>query len=362
MTLPFSSEYQDGDIVQCQRCAKNVRVKYYDRDTVVVVSTQEQQTLALRCQYCGYVLCDSCAHPADSLFPICPSCQREWGPYYFTHDVISPSLLKGSSEDIPPVAQSQSYDQPPIVEPPPAPVESLGVGDADLYGEFRDWDRNKKFKKILMFLAGCLLVGVLVFLAIGPGKPWVRKGLDLLTTRPTHSPTTVGIIKETLTPTGNAPSKTAVPTLKASDTPTVPSSTLVASTVVKPMNTATARPTFTQTKTATASPTITDTLVPTPTEPNLAPGDCVSALSITLADVGKKLCVTGTVVYTMQNGPAFQIYFANEDGYFRIVVYDRVPKDIKAGVCIKVTGEIKKLTELPVMALGYFDVIEICSP
>jgi hypothetical protein len=296
------------------------------------------------------------------LFPICPSCQREWGPYYFTHDVISPSLLKGSSEDIPPVAQSQSYDQPPIVEPPPAPVESLGVGDADLYGEFRDWDRNKKFKKILMFLAGCLLVGVLVLLAIGPGKPWVRKGLDLLTTRPTHSPTTVGIIKETLTPTGNAPSKTAVPTLKASDTPTVPSSTLVASTVVKPMNTATARPTFTQTKTATASPTITDTLVPTPTEPNLAPGDCVSALSITLADVGKKLCVTGTVVYTMQNGPAFQIYFANEDGYFRIVVYDRVPKDIKAGVCIKVTGEIKKLTELPVMALGYFDVIEICSP
>src|SRR5512137_669918 len=94
MTSSFTGNYRDGDVVQCQRCAKNIRVKFFNSESVVIVSTQEQQALALRCQYCGYVLCDSCAHPAESLFPICPSCQREWGPYYFTRDVAPASPSK----------------------------------------------------------------------------------------------------------------------------------------------------------------------------------------------------------------------------------------------------------------------------
>jgi hypothetical protein len=80
-----------------------------------------------------------------------------------------------------------------------------------------------------------------------------------------------------------------------------------------------------------------------------------------LNDVGKTLCVTGTVVYTTQKGDAFSIYFSKDEGTFRIVVYDRVPAGIKDGVCVKVTGVIKELLNGPVIAPGYKDVIEICT-
>lgn len=69
----------------------------------------------------------------------------------------------------------------------------------------------------------------------------------------------------------------------------------------------------------------------------------------------------GTVEYTTQKGNSFSIYFSKDEGYFRIVVYDRVPNGIKKGVCVKVTGVIKELLNGPVIAPGYNDVIEICS-
>lgn len=73
------------------------------------------------------------------------------------------------------------------------------------------------------------------------------------------------------------------------------------------------------------------------------------------------LCVFGTVEYTTQKGNSFSIYFSKDDGYLRIVVYDRVPKGIDKGVCVKVSGEIKELLNGSVIAPGYKDVIEICS-
>jgi hypothetical protein len=364
MTSPFTEDYRNGEMVQCQRCAKNVRVKYFDKDTVVVVSTQEQQTLALRCQYCGYVMCDTCAHPADSLFPICPSCQREWGPYYFTHDVIMPSLSKAApSADTPPVVQASPPEPLPLaLEPPPEPTETIGAGETDLFGEYQHWERNKKIRKILAVVGGVILVGILIFLALGPGRPVLKKSLGALNKRPTKSPAAVAIVQQTATTTSTAP-KTSLPTLAASLTPVKPSPTSAAATTKA---TATKKPTntlvLTQTEAPTAMPTDTATPELSPTAPALGPGDCLPALSVTLDDVGKTLCVTGTVVFTMQSGNAFSIYFSNKDGYFRIVVYDRVPKDIKKDVCVRVTGEIKVLTGIPVMALGYFDVIEICSP
>jgi DNA-directed RNA polymerase subunit RPC12/RpoP len=363
MTSPFTDEYRDGDMVQCQRCAKNVRVKYYDKDTVVVVSSQDQQTLALRCQYCGYVLCDTCAHPADSLFPICPSCQREWGPYYFTHDVISPSLSKAALvEDVPPAEQPQPPVQSPVFEAPPAPIESIGAGETDLYGEYRDWERKKRFRRIFTLVLSLLLLIFLGFLALGPGKPVLKKGLNLLNARPTRSPTTLANLNDTLTPAGKTPSKPTSPAPRATLTPVKSSVTTTTPIKAKPTNKPTATPAPTQTEAATVSPTITETLEPTSTATISGPAGCVPALSITMDDLGKTLCVTGTVVFTLQNDTAFSIYFSNDDGYFRIVVYDRVYKNIKKGVCIRVTGEIKSLTGIPVMALGYNDVIEICSP
>jgi hypothetical protein len=363
MTLPFTDEYRDGEMVQCKRCAKNVRVKYYDRDTVVVVSTQEQQTLALRCQYCGYVLCDSCAHPADSLFPICPSCQREWGPYYFTHDAIMPSFSKPvPALVIPEVVEAQPVVQKPAFEPPPAPVETLGGGETELFGEYRVWERKKGFKRVLLFALTMLILGALVFLALGPGKPVIRKGLNLLSARPTRGPTNLVLINGTQTP---AKAFTATATRSQTKATTTPGKPSVSSTSIVAGNSpqkSSASPTFTQTGTSTASPAPTETLAPTLTSPAPGESDCTLALAVTVDDVGKTLCVTGTVVFTMQTETTFSIYFSNDDGYFRIVIYDRIPTDIKKDVCIRVTGEIKILTGIPVIALGYHDVIDICTP
>jgi hypothetical protein len=79
-------------------------------------------------------------------------------------------------------------------------------------------------------------------------------------------------------------------------------------------------------------------------------------------DVGKILCVTGTVEFTTQTGNAFSIFFSKDKGNLRIVIYDRVPKGIEKGVCVKITGEIKELTGIPAIAPKYHDVIDICSP
>ncbi len=375
MTLPFTGEYRNGDMVQCQRCAKNVRVKYYDRDAVVVVSSQEQQTLALRCQYCGYVLCDSCAHPADSLFPVCPSCQREWGPYYFTHEVIMPSLSKAAlTEDVPAVSHAQPALQPTlqpavqtVVTPPPpealsSTVDTLGAGETDLFGEYRSWERKALFRKILASIIVLIFVGLLIFLALGPGKPYVKKGLSLIGTRPTRTPSIFALaVNSTASPT-KTPEKTSPPVTKAAIVTQIPSATSPSATATKTTVATKAAPTATLTIYITASPEPSQTVEPTSTPADIASPDCKQALSVTLDDVGKKICVTGTVVFTSQIGTAFSIYFSNDDGYFRIVIYDRVPTDIKAGVCIRVTGEIKTLTGIPVMALGYFDVIEFCTP
>jgi len=367
MTSPFTDEYRDGDMVQCQRCAKNVRVKYYDKDTVVVVSSQDQQTLALRCQYCGYVMCDSCAHPADNLFPLCPSCQREWGPYYFTHDVITPSLVKAPPvEDATPAMPAQPPVQSTVFEAPPAPIESIGAGETDLFGEYQDWERKKKLRRILALILGLLFIISLVFLALGPGKPVLKKGINLLNARPTRSPTILVMLNGTATPTGETPVKPTTPAQEASLTRIKPSITSITPTELKP----TKEPTTTSTRTIAPTPTEVPAVIPTlietlePTATAILPGstDCVQALSITMDDVGKTLCVTGTVVFTLQSETSFAIYFSNDDGYFRIVVYDRIYKNIKKGVCVKATGEIKTLTSIPVMALGYNDVIEICTP
>lgn len=363
MASPFSGDYNEGDLVQCQRCAKNVRVKYYDRDTVVIVSTQEQQTLALRCQYCGYVMCDSCAHPAESLFPICPSCQREWGPYYFTHEAISPSLSKAAiAADTPPTAKPPLPPPPEVKDAPPAQVETLAAGEVDLFREEMDRRHSNLIRRTLFLLLIILLLGAGAYTAFGRGGSWLKKGLSILSSRPTHSPTTIVAQNGSLiNPTATKPTS---PTPKVSLSDTRLSSTPAASTGTNATSKAGVALTPTKKITTTTIPLIpsaTYTLIPTPIPITTNQSDCVQALSVTLVDVGKTLCVMGTVEYTTQKGNSFSIYFSKDEGYFRIVVYDRVPNGIKKGVCVKVTGVIKELLNGPVIAPGYNDVIEICS-
>jgi hypothetical protein len=251
------------------------------------------------------------------------------------------------------------------VEAPPAQIESLGAGETDLFDEYRDLEHKKGFRKILALVLALVVIGALIGLALGPGKPLIKKGLAIVSTRSTHAPTAVSILKNTPTPEGLPPTKTVLSTPRVSATLIKPSSTSSAPTSSKPISKATFTSAPTQTKPATASPTATETLEPTSTATNPSGDECKPALSVTLDDVGKTICVTGTVVFTLESGTnfsIFSIYFANEDGHFRIVIYDRVPKDIVKGVCIRATGEIKTLTGIPVMALGFNDVIEFCSP
>lgn len=371
MTSSPTGNYRDGDIVQCQRCAKNIRVKYFDSESVVIVSTQEQQALALRCQYCGYVLCDSCAHPAESLFPVCPSCQREWGPYYFTHEAKAPSAISATA----PVEIPKEIGKPiPPFEPQPkeveeapaATVETLAAGEVDLLRDELDRKRRNRIRNIILLFVLIFIAGVLAIGAFGPGKPIFKKALGLLNARPTRTPAVIrtqntlvvgAIAKPTLTNTIAAailqkPSPSIIittATIPTSKKPVIPSPTqsvLVSTNTSIPIDKNTPVPTLTPNMTITSG--------------NI--GDCIQALSVTMNDVGKKLCVTGTVVYTTQVDNAFSIYFSEETGFLRIVVYDHVPKGVAKGVCIKLTGEIKVLLNSPVIAPGYLDVIDICSP
>jgi hypothetical protein len=93
-------EYRNGDKVKCQQCHKEALVKWFPDKQSAIVPPGEREQLILRCQGCGFITCYSCSHPSDSMFPICPNCQREWGPYYFisgTADASGNTAAEGQS-------------------------------------------------------------------------------------------------------------------------------------------------------------------------------------------------------------------------------------------------------------------------
>lgn len=363
MALPFPSDFQDGELVQCQHCGKNIRVKYYDRDSVVIVSTQEQQTLALRCQYCGYVQCDSCAHPPESILPVCASCHREWGPYYFTRDILTPLFSTVTMlEDAQSNAHHRQTSQSWVSNIPVSPSERLGAGDTDVVRADLARKRWKRIRHVFFSMMVILLVVGAVYIAFGPGKPYFGKALEHLSSQPKRSPTMIILLNNSSI--GVTPTKLAPSTPKVLHT-NKPSSTMVAltETIMSSQTSTKLIPTVSPSSTVTrVNLTYTPTPAPTYTQPVSPQIGCVPALSVTLDDVGKELCVTGTVVFTTQKGDVFSIYFSKDDGTFRIVIYDRVPKDIVEGVCVQVTNEIQTLLDRPVMALRYHDVINICTP
>jgi hypothetical protein len=113
-------------------------------------------------------------------------------------------------------------------------------------------------------------------------------------------------------------------------------------------------------------PTLTPTYLPSTTatnqEKSVNDDGCVPAISVGLLDEGKNICVYGTVVYTTTQNTAFSIYFSYDNGSFRVIVYDRIPKNIKIGDCVQIMGIISILMDRPVIALRYHDVIGRCSP
>lgn len=135
-TPPFTTPgYRNGDTAACEKCSKPVQVKFFSKGQVVVLSPKEQSEIALRCQACGAVVCDECAHPVTSIFPVCPMCQREWGPYYFSDE--DRGNFDGQERRTQPAAWTPAMGHVPMTDIPvakdvvPAPKESASKSKGD---------------------------------------------------------------------------------------------------------------------------------------------------------------------------------------------------------------------------------------
>ena len=76
--------YREGDKVKCEVCGESLKVKYHDPGRIVLITPDSLKGVALRCQSCGFIVCDPCSMSAGDLaVPICPKCKTKSGPYFF---------------------------------------------------------------------------------------------------------------------------------------------------------------------------------------------------------------------------------------------------------------------------------------
>lgn len=319
-------DFRNGEMVHCERCNRLVRVKLYDKGEVVVVSSKEQKELALRCQYCGYVLCDDCAHLNSSMMPVCPKCQREWGPYFIT---------KGQEFD------TQTAAPQPVYRPEPAmPAARPSVFSATQVEPDRGI-RALRFRILTKGrLIGLLLAAVLLvlgaFFFLGPGAPWLENTVASL----------IATSTPTLTPT---PAFTSTPSASGRS---------IAARILAMQPTPTTQQTPTPAVTPTATATLPPTETPAPTFTSVP--DCTPALNVTMDDVGKTMCVTGVIVEANQRSDAFYVLFGRQSGELYMVSYDGSAVNLQARMCIRVVGEVMKLGTTPVMVLSYQTKAESC--
>ncbi len=79
------ADYREGDKVKCGVCGKRLRVKFHDPGRIAVATADALRGVALRCQTCGFIVCDPCSMPPGGMgMPSCPSCKAQAnGPYFF---------------------------------------------------------------------------------------------------------------------------------------------------------------------------------------------------------------------------------------------------------------------------------------
>ena len=166
------------------------------------------------------------------------------------------------------------------------------------------------------------LAGLGWYFGIGPGRPGLEKRLVALVdlARSYAMPTTTPL-----------PTDTPVPPLPSA-TPT-PTATLM-------------RPTASITPT---QPPVTPTITPTKTMEST----CQDFSTLTLDNVGEKVCVQGTVLEVIENVSDTLILFSYNPGSFYLVTYDVDWPDGTIGACYQVTGEIQRLLSSPVIVFRY---------
>ncbi len=208
-------------------------------------------------------------------------------------------------------------------------------------------------QKIYQRMNITLIVGLLIILLIliliwyvlaGAGRPGLEQKLVKLL--PTSTSTPIGHSIDPSPPTdfiytpprNSSPTKTATVTRTTSPTHTQrPSST----------------PTITKTATWTPVPlSATPTMSPTPA--------CWDATQITLAEVGKTLCVQGIVIETVEKTNSFLMAFSNKKGAAYWVSYDMVLSKIDLGTCYRVIGTIQQLGNSPILVFNYSNIPEVC--
>jgi hypothetical protein len=186
---------------------------------------------------------------------------------------------------------------------------------------------------IIRILGVCIVLGVIF-------------GLSFMAIKLRSNNKAILANKATASPTASTPIITSF--TSPTPTPLIPTST-------EPIPTAAL--TFTPVKTMTEIPTLTAT----PTNlPVIETPNCIEALSVTIDDVGKVLCVFGTIIRNYTQGDAWYIVFSDERGKFYMVAY--APRDdANVGTCVQIKKRIQRLGPSPVIVLDTNDKLSPCS-
>ncbi len=194
--------------------------------------------------------------------------------------------------------------------------------------------RKIDYKLLLGAIFGVIILVFIWIAILGPGRRLLEKNLAGIagigrTPTATQTPRSITV---TASPVRATPTLTSSPTLKPTRTPL--RVLQVTSTPNAPAITASATP-------ASAS-------------------DCREALSITLADIGKTMCVRGIVKELISNPTNFMVVFSAARGAFYWVSYDLVWTKGEVDQCYQVDGKINQIGNSPMLIFGYKNLPEVC--
>jgi hypothetical protein len=229
-----------------------------------------------------------------------------------------------------------------------------GLLPSSKVGEKLTGFRSTNFQRgVLLTIALLVLGGSSWFCFLGPAAPRLEALLANLAGNPPPS-----------TQVESALPEAEVAAVTATKPALLPTATATAQDEIPATPTLTVTPTGTPTETPTATLEPSPTLVPitsTPTPVSDVPG-CVPADLITLADVGKTLCVSGRVERTIESKANLIIVVVERPNTFYFVAYDvkDLYKDLEKRQCIYAIGEIRQLGFNPIMVLSYAVPLQFC--
>jgi len=232
--------------------------------------------------------------------------------------------------------------------------ESDSVGEeliqSELFPDPSILSRPAYVRRITLAIVLLVFAASSWFCFIGPGATTLEANLRRLALQASVPPVF------TFTPS-KTPTMTLVVTKDVKEVLVqIPTATL------QPSETVTEIPTSTSTENPTATVESSPTPIPiqnTPTPTSEVSG-CVPAELVTLADVGKNLCVSGRVFRTISKTSSFLIVVVEEPQAFYFVAYDLTYDTLEKMQCVFANGEIRQLGNNPIMVLSYSVPLQYC--